>query len=41
MLKNASEALDRDPTAIVSRHFITHDHEVSSECSIGDPTAVI
>ena len=41
MLENASEALDRDPTVIVLRHFITRDHVASSERSIGDPTAAI
>ena len=40
-MKNAPNAFDRDPMAIVSRCFITHDHMVSSERSIGDPTAVI
>ena len=34
MLKNAFEALDRNPTAIVSRHFITRDYVASSERSI-------
>ena len=41
MLENASEALDCDPMAIVSRRFITRDHVASSECAIGDPTAAI
>ena len=41
MFENAFEALDRDPTAIVSRRFITHDHVASSERSISDPTAAI
>ena len=40
-LENASEAFDCDPTAIVSRHFITRDHVASSERSIGDPTVAI
>ena len=41
MLENASEALDRDPTVIVSRRFVTREHVASSEFSIGDPTAAI
>ena len=41
MLENASQALNRDPTRIVSQRFITRDHVASSERSIGDPTVVI
>ena len=41
MLENAFEALDRDPTVIVSRRSIARDHVASSERSIGDPTGVI
>ena len=38
MLENASEAFDRDPTAIILWRFIMRDHVASSERSIGDPT---
>ena len=41
MFENASDAFDRDPTAIISRRFITCDHVASSERSIDDPMAVI
>ena len=40
-VENASEALDRDPMAIVSRRFITRDHMASSEHSLGDPMTAI
>ena len=40
-LKNAYEALDRDPTAVVSRFFIMRDHMASSERLIGNPTGAI
>ena len=38
MHRNVSETLDRDPTAMVSRRFITREHKASSRASIGDPT---
>ena len=41
MLENASEVFDRDPTVIVSRHFIMLDHMASSKRSIDDPTVAM
>ena len=33
--KNTSDAFNRDPTMIVSRHFILRDQVASSERSVG------